>query len=104
MVLEMSRLNRELTLIILISIITAALLVISSIGASVIGETCSSNNPDIKIDDSEYLSMFWFFKTDPLLESIRNEPEYQEIYYELEMKYNNTHEKVRKWLEEQGRL
>jgi TolB-like protein len=57
-----------------------------------------------KIGDSEYLSMFWFFKTDPLLESIRNEPEYQEIYHELETKYNNTHEKVRKWLEEQGML
>jgi hypothetical protein len=48
--------------------------------------------------------MFWFFKTDPLLESIRNEPEYQEIYHELETKYKNTHEKVRKWLEENDML
>ena len=57
-----------------------------------------------KIGDSEYLGMFWFLKTDPLLESIRNEPEFQKIYHEIETKYNNTHEKVRKWLEEQGML
>jgi len=57
-----------------------------------------------KIGDTEYLVMFWFLKTDLLLESIRNEPEFQEIYHEIETKYNNTHEKVRKWLEEQGML
>ena len=57
-----------------------------------------------KIGNTEYLGMFWFLKTDPLLESIRNEPEFQEIYHEIEAKYNNTHEKVRKWLEENDML
>ena len=57
-----------------------------------------------KIGNTEYLGMFWFLKTDPLLESIRNEPEFQEIYHEIEAKYNNTHEKVRKWLKENDML
>ena len=57
-----------------------------------------------KIGDIEYNVMIWYFKTDPLLESIRNEPEFQEIYHEIETKYNNTHELVRKWLEEMHML
>ena len=49
----------------------------------------------------------WFvdyFKTDPLFESIRNEPEFQEIARDVEAKYQAEHERVKKWLEEQGML
>ena len=57
-----------------------------------------------KIGDSEIRSMVWFLKTDPFFDSIRSEPEFQAIYNEIETKYNNTHERLRKWLEEQGEL
>jgi TolB-like protein len=57
-----------------------------------------------KIGDSGVFMIIWHLKTDPFLESIRNEPEFQDIYHEIEAKYNNTHDKVRKWLEEQGML
>jgi TolB-like protein/Tfp pilus assembly protein PilF len=49
----------------------------------------------------------WFLdyvKTDPLFESIRNEPEFQQIARDVEAKYQAEHERVRKWLEEQGML
>lgn len=52
-----------------------------------------------KIGDSEFRSMVWFLKTDPFFESIRNEPEFQTICHDIEAKYNNTHERVRKLLE-----
>jgi TolB-like protein len=45
-----------------------------------------------------------FIKTDPLFNSIRNEPEFQQIVKEVESKYQAEHERVRKWLEEQGKL
>jgi hypothetical protein len=43
-------------------------------------------------------------KNDPLLNSIRNEPEFQQIVRDIEVKYQAEHERVRKWLEEQGML
>ena len=43
-------------------------------------------------------------KTDPLFNSIRNEPEFQQIAKDIEAKYQAEHERVRKWLEEQGTL
>jgi TolB-like protein len=50
----------------------------------------------------------WFadnLKTDdPLFDSIRNEPEFQQIVRDVEAKYNAEHERVKKWLEEQGML
>ena len=42
--------------------------------------------------------------SDSSLYSLRNEPEYQEILKEMESKYEAEHERVRKWLEEQGML
>ncbi len=57
-----------------------------------------------KIGGSEFATMVWFLKTDPFFDNIRNEPEFQAIYHEIEEKYNNTHEKVRKWLEENDML
>jgi tetratricopeptide (TPR) repeat protein len=50
------------------------------------------------------LWMSMLMKTDPLLNSIRNEPEFQQIARDVEAKYQTEHERVRKWLEEQGKL
>ena len=50
------------------------------------------------------LWMVNLIKTDPLFNRIRNEPEFQQIVRDVESKYQAEHEKVRKWLEEQGRL
>ena len=43
-------------------------------------------------------------KDDPLFESIRKETEFQQIVKDIESKYLAEHERVRKWLEEQGTL
>ena len=43
-------------------------------------------------------------KFNPYYDSIRNEPEFQKIVREVETKYQAEHERVRKWLEEQGKL
>jgi TolB-like protein len=43
-------------------------------------------------------------KNDPLFNSIWNEPEFQQIVRDVEGKYQADHERVRKWLEEQGML
>ena len=40
----------------------------------------------------------------PLFSSIRNEPEFQRILKVMDTKYQAEHERVRKWLEEQGKL
>ena len=53
---------------------------------------------------AECLWMVMLIKTDPLFNSIRNEPEFQEIARDVEAKYQAEHERVRKWLEEQGVL
>jgi len=46
--------------------------------------------------------VLWFIKNDPLFNSIRNEPEFQQIISDMETKYQAEHERVGKWLEEQG--
>jgi len=43
-------------------------------------------------------------KNDPFFNNIRNEPEFQKILKDYEAKYQAEHERVRKWLEEQGKL
>ena len=43
-------------------------------------------------------------KHEPLFDSIRNEAEFQQIVRDVEAKYQAEHERVRKWLEEQGML
>ena len=48
--------------------------------------------------------MVSLIKTDPLFGSIRNEPEFQQIIRDVEVKYQAEHERVRKWLEEKGML
>jgi TolB-like protein len=45
-----------------------------------------------------------FIKYDPLFDSIRNEPEFQNIVKDMDTKYLAEHERVKKWLEEQGML
>ena len=63
----------------------------------------------------EYLKMFnrkekmpiWildYFQTDPLFDSIRDEPEFQQIVRDVEAKYQAEHERVRQWLEENNSL
>jgi TolB-like protein len=50
--------------------------------------------------------LWWliYLKNDPFFDSIRNEPEFQQIVGDYESKYQAEHERVRKWLEEQGML
>ena len=43
-------------------------------------------------------------KSDPLFDSIRDEPEFQQIVRDVEAKYQAEHERVRKWLEENDML
>ena len=43
-------------------------------------------------------------KNDPLFDSIRNEPEFQQIVRDVESKYRAEHERVRKWLEAKQEL
>jgi tetratricopeptide (TPR) repeat protein len=50
------------------------------------------------------LWMLTHIKYDPLFNNIRDVPEFQKIVKEAEAKYNAEHEKVRKWLDEQGKL
>ncbi len=48
--------------------------------------------------------MVTLIKTDPLYNSIRNEPEFQLIVRDVVAKHQAEHERVKKWLEEQGML
>jgi len=50
----------------------------------------------------ENFVMLWYFRNDPLLESIRNEPRFQSILKELEVKERRTYEEIRKLKDEQG--
>jgi TolB-like protein len=43
-------------------------------------------------------------KNDPLFDSIHNEERFQKILQNMEAKYQAEHERVRKWLEEQGEI
>ena len=43
-------------------------------------------------------------KKDPLFNSIRDEPEFQQIVKDIEAKYQAEHERVRQWLEENDML
>ncbi|MFN2216409.1 MAG: TPR end-of-group domain-containing protein [Anaerolineales bacterium] len=50
------------------------------------------------------LWMIGLVKRDPLLDSIRDEPEFQQGIRNMEAKYQAEHERVRKWLEENDML
>jgi len=49
-------------------------------------------------------NIMWFFRTDPLFNPIRDNPDFQQIMNEAEAKYQAEHERVRQWLEENGML
>jgi TolB-like protein len=53
-----------------------------------------------------FYPLWWvsLIKHDPLFDSIRNEERFQMIIQNIEAKYQAEHERVRKWLEEQGML
>jgi TolB-like protein/tetratricopeptide (TPR) repeat protein len=57
-------------------------------------------------NQNESFTLMWVtsIKNNPLFDSIRNEPEFQQIVRDVEAKYQKEHERVRKWLEEQGML
>jgi len=48
--------------------------------------------------------MHFLINVDPLFDSIRDEPEFQQIVKDVEAKYQAEHERVRKWLEENEML
>ena len=48
--------------------------------------------------------MLFAVKRDPLFNSIRNEPEFQQIATDIEAKYQAEHERARKWLKENNML
>jgi len=50
------------------------------------------------------LWMVRLIKNDPLFDNIKGEPEFQQIVRDVEAKYQAEHERVRKWMEEQGKL
>jgi TolB-like protein len=54
--------------------------------------------------EPEGLWMVSLIKTDPLFNSIRNEPEFQQIVRDVEARYQANHESVKKLLKEQGML
>jgi len=60
----------------------------------------------LKICKEKSGSLDWvmYIKNDPSFNSIRNEPEFQQIVRDIEGKYQAEHDRVRKWLEEQGML
>ena len=62
---------------------------------------------NLRIFNQRQMMHFWmayFIKNDPLFDSIRDEPEFQQIIRDVEAKYQAEHERVRKWLEEEGML
>jgi TolB-like protein/Flp pilus assembly protein TadD len=48
--------------------------------------------------------MVWLINNDPLFNSLRNEPEFQQIVKDIEAKYQAEHKRVRKWLDENNML
>jgi TolB-like protein/Tfp pilus assembly protein PilF len=58
-----------------------------------------------KLIESQQSPSSWLLqliKNDPLLDNIRDEPEFQQIVRDYEAKYQAEHERVRKWLEERN--
>ncbi len=54
----------------------------------------------------EKFPLWWvsLFRNDPLFDSIRDEPEFQQILLDVEAKYQAEHERVRNWLETNNML
>lgn len=62
---------------------------------------------DLKIFSQRESFGLWIIalmKIDPLFDSIKEEPEFKQIVREMEAKHQAEHERVKKWLEEEGKL
>ncbi|TFH37715.1 MAG: tetratricopeptide repeat protein [Bacteroidia bacterium] len=62
---------------------------------------------NLRIFNKKERQTFWMvnlIKNDPLFNSIRDEPEFQQIVRDVEAKYQAEHERVRQWLEENDML
>lgn len=59
-----------------------------------------------EVNKNKAFPLWWviWFKHGPLLNSIRQEPRFQQILKEVEAKYQAEHERVEKWLVSQGML
>jgi TolB-like protein len=57
-------------------------------------------------NQNQSFTFYWVtrIKDDPFFTTIKNEPEFQKIVRDVEAKYQAEHERVRKWLEEQGKV
>jgi len=57
-------------------------------------------------DQVQSVGLQWVngIKNDPLFNSIRNEPEFQKVVRNMETRYQAEHKRVKKWMEEQGKL
>ncbi len=70
------------------------------------GETEKALDNLKRLDQREIFHS-WFvnlINVDPMLENIRDEPEFKKILSDVEAKYQEEHERVRKWLEENDML
>jgi tetratricopeptide (TPR) repeat protein len=59
------------------------------------------------IDLDDFVAGLWtlsLVRHDPLLNSLRNDREFQQILLDVQTKYEEDHEKLRKWLEENKML
>jgi tetratricopeptide (TPR) repeat protein len=62
---------------------------------------------NLRIFNQRKTVSYWLlaiFRKDPLFNSIRDEPEFQQILQDAETKYQAEHERVMKWLEENDML
>ena len=59
-----------------------------------------------KFNEKERIPLWWsqLIKNDPLFNSIRDEPEFQQIVRDVEAKYEAEHERVKQWLVENDML
>jgi tetratricopeptide (TPR) repeat protein len=59
-----------------------------------------------KFSEMERIPLWWLdlFRIDPLFDSLRDEPEFQQILRDVEAKFQAEHERVRQWLEENDML
>ena len=57
-----------------------------------------------EVNKNRSFPLWWVtsFKYDPFFNSIRQEPRFQQILKDVEAKYQAEHERVRKWMKEQG--
>lgn len=57
-----------------------------------------------EVNKNQAFPLYWFlnFKYEPFFNSIRQEPRFQKILKDVEAKYQTEHERVRKWLVEEG--